>query len=215
MGGGPGGATLGALLARRSNARVAIVDRERFPREHIGESLSHRVIPVLEASGALGPVLDSDCWLKKHGGYYAWDPERPAATLFEHHNWEADGVHRWAIHCHRARFDQILLEHARACGVDVFEGVPVVRVERGSTGHRVVLGDGRQLQASMFVEASGRQSSLITGRKRAPLSSFRNVAAWTHVRHGAPAQSLPGAWNLFREPNLSPIGSFAFEDGWW
>src|SRR5207244_9924186 len=43
---------------------------------------------------------------------------------------------------------------------------------------------------------------------------YRNIAVWGHFTGGAPAQSVPGEWNLFREPNLSPIGCFAFPDGW-
>jgi flavin-dependent dehydrogenase len=215
MGGGPGGATLGALLARRTKASIAIFDREIFPREHIGESLSYRVIPVLEASGALGPVLSSDCWLEKFGGYYAWDPERPAATFFEHHAWEADGVFRWAIHCNRAGFDAVLLDHARTCGVDVFEGVPIVGITREGPRHVVTLDDGRTITAEIVVEASGRQTSLLTRRKREHLSAFRNVAMWVHVVDGELAQALDGDWNFFRRLDKSPIGSFAFDDGWY
>ena len=40
-GGGPGGATLAALLRRRSQLSVALIEAEHFPREHIGESFVH------------------------------------------------------------------------------------------------------------------------------------------------------------------------------
>src|SRR3954447_2275884 len=85
MGGGPTGSTFATLLAQRSDLRVAVFERERFPREHIGESFSHRVIQVLADSGALAPVLASDCWVQKFGGVYAWDPTAPAIALFDHH----------------------------------------------------------------------------------------------------------------------------------
>lgn len=216
MGAGPGGTTLAALLARRSNLRVAVVEKAEFPRDRIGESFSYRVIPVLEASGALKPVLESGCWVKKFGGFYAWNPDRPATTFFEHHHHLVDGAYRWAIHCNRADFDQILLEHARSLGVEVFQPVGVTGVERkAGGGFDVGLSDGTALEARIFVEAAGRQTSLLTGESKAHLSKFENVAVWTHVIDGRPPQTLPGDWNIFREPNLSPIGSFAFEDGWY
>lgn len=216
MGAGPGGTTLAALLRRRSGLRVAIVEKAPFPRDRIGESFSYRVIPALEASGALKPVLESGCWVKKYGGFYAWNPERPAATFFEHHHHLVDGVHRWAIHCNRADFDAILLEHARSVGAEVRMPAAVAGVRRRSRGgFDVALSDGTQLVTRLFVEAAGRQTSLVTGELKSHLSQFENVAVWTHVLGGRPPQTLPGEWNFFREPDLSPIGSFAFEDGWY
>ena len=53
MGGGPGGATLGALLGRRTKLSVTLVEKERVPREHIGESFIARLTVLLERSGAL------------------------------------------------------------------------------------------------------------------------------------------------------------------
>jgi len=215
MGGGPGGATLATLLAQRTDLSVAVFERERFPREHIGESFSYRVIPVLESSGVLGKVLASDCWVKKYGGYYAWDIENPAATLFEHHNWERDGAYRWAIHCNRAEFDQILLEHAGEAGASVFQGLAVEGVTRTEQGHEVTLGDGRRVSCRVFVEASGRQTSVISGRRKDYLSDYKNIALWLHVVGGAPPEQASGDWNLFRRLDKSAIGSFACDDGWY
>ncbi|MEL6761462.1 MAG: tryptophan 7-halogenase, partial [Myxococcota bacterium] len=69
VGGGPAGSTLAALLAKSSDLKVAVCEKARFPREHVGESFSHRIIGVLEESGALPKVLASECWIKKYGGY--------------------------------------------------------------------------------------------------------------------------------------------------
>lgn len=77
MGGGPAGSTLGAILARRTNLRIALFDKEIFPREHIGESFAHPVVPALEASGALEKVLASECRVQNLGGIYAWDSTAP------------------------------------------------------------------------------------------------------------------------------------------
>lgn len=214
MGGGPAGSTLGALLARKSDLRVAIFEKEQFPREHIGESMAHPVTPVLEESGALAKVMASDCWVKKFGGVYSWDHRDPKVSLFDHANVLQDGVYRWTVHVDRPRFDHILLDHAAESGVDVFQGASV-RAFKPYADHSVVtLKDGRTVRGRYFVDASGRRNSIAAKQKRSWLSGYRNIAIWQHFLGGEPLQSVEADWNIFHKDNLSPIGCFAFQDGW-
>lgn len=214
IGAGPAGSTLAALLARQSNLKICLLEKESFPREHIGESFSHRLIPIMAESGALEKVLASDCWIRKYGGFYSWDPERPYATVFEHHAFVRDGLRRWSIHVDRARFDDILLRHAASLGVETHTQTEIVKVEHGDPS-LLVSRDGRSFRARFVVEATGRRRSLVSQSPKAFLSQYKNIAIWQHVLGGRPAQSLPGDWNPFREEDLSAIGSFAFEDGWF
>ncbi len=214
MGGGPAGSTLGALLVRGSNLRVVLYEKEKFPREHIGESFAHPLIPVLEESGALPRVLSSSCWVKKYGGIFNWDEGNPSIAFFDHANWLADGVHRWAMHVNRSEFDKILLEHARDSGVEVHEATALSALEKLPNHSVVTLKDGRKVSCRFFVDASGRRNSMATGKKREWLSNYRNIAIWQHYLGCRPAQSLSGEWNIFRGKNVSPIGCFAFRDGW-
>ncbi|WP_438033626.1 NAD(P)/FAD-dependent oxidoreductase [Sorangium sp. So ce204] len=215
IGGGPAGATLAARLKRETSLSIAIFEADRFPREHIGESLVPSVISALQESGALQRVLASDCWVRKAGGYYSWDAVRPWATFFEHKAFEQDGHRRWAFHVNRAEFDDVVLQHAKACGVAVFEEAPVEALKRHDGYTEIDLGAKGTTRCRLLVNASGRYSiSSITG-PREFLSTYRNIAIWNYIRGGRLAQTLPGEWNIFREPNVSPIGSFAFEDGWF
>ena len=120
VGGGPAGATLGARLARETNLSVVIFEAEFFPRDHIGETFVHTIVPSLQESGALPKVMASECYVKKGGGFYSWDPKRPWSTFFEHALHERDGYFRWAIHCNRPEFDHILLNHAKDSGAEVY-----------------------------------------------------------------------------------------------
>lgn len=215
MGGGPAGATLATRLAREAGLDVAIFEAARFPREHIGESFVHTIVPGLEQSGALEKVLRSECYIKKAGGYYAWEQDQPWSTFFEHAFHERDGHLRWALHVDRAEFDHILLEHARACGVEVYEETPITAVERRQGETWVSLGERGSARCRIFVNASGRTGNTTITGERAFLSDYRNIAVWGHVLGGKPAQGLPGAWNVFRQRDLSPIACFAFEDGWF
>lgn len=214
-GGGPGGATLAALLARRTKLRVALVERERFPREHIGESFIARLTVLLERSGALEKVLASDCWIRKAGGIFDWDPrEDPYTLFFAHDAFRRDGVPRWALHVNRSELDSILLAHARDSGAAVTEGIEVTSVEIGDATTRVHLSDGREILCRVFVDASGRPASTL-GVPRGYLSAYRNIAVWNHFLDCEDAQTLPGDWNIFREVDLSPAGNFACHDGWF
>jgi flavin-dependent dehydrogenase len=215
MGGGPAGATLAARLARETKLSVAMFESEFFPRDHIGETFVHTIVPSLQESGALAKVLASECYVKKGGGFYSWDPKRPWATYFEHGLHARDGYVRWAIHCNRPEFDHILLTHARDSGAEVYEGTPVNAVSRQDDITTLDLGIHGEARCRIFVNSSGRTSSTTITGERQFLSRYRNIAIWNHIVGGRPAQTLPGEWNIFREKNLSPVGSLAFEDGWF
>ncbi|RDI68233.1 NAD(P)/FAD-dependent oxidoreductase [Nocardia pseudobrasiliensis] len=217
MGGGPAGSTLAAMLCRDTDLRVAVFDREVFPREHIGESGAHPLVPVLQASGALEKVLASQCWIQKFGGIFQWDNDRPFVSFFDHADYLADGVHRWSIHVNRAEFDTVLLDHAEDSGAQVFQGVRITKFLPGEGHATVVLEDGSEIRAGYFIDASGRANQVAargSRRDKQWLSQFRNIAVWSHFRNCVPAQRIPGAWNMFREKNLSPIYCTAFEHGW-
>lgn len=219
IGGGPAGATLAARLAREGRLSVLVLEAEHFPRDRIGESLASPAVPCLAESRVIGKVLAGDCTIRKYGGFYAWDRAGPAVSFFRHRLWERDGIHRWSMHVNRPRFDQILLDHAADSGAAVRQGEAVTAAApRPGGGHVVSLASGASIDCRYLVDCSGRLNRAQRGRdgagERAWLSSWRNVALWTHVRGGRMAQTLAGDWNIFREPDLSPIGCFAFNDGW-
>src|SRR4029453_11710186 len=74
IGGGPGGSTAATMLARKGH-RVVLLERARFPRDHIGESLLPSSMPVLEELGVL-PVLQQAGFLLKWGATMVWGREK-------------------------------------------------------------------------------------------------------------------------------------------
>ncbi|WP_438423693.1 NAD(P)/FAD-dependent oxidoreductase [Aquimarina macrocephali] len=214
MGGGPSGSILGALLTKKSNLKVAIFEEDEFPREKIGESFAHPIIPILEECGVLQKVLDSGCWIKKFGGIFDWDNKTPKTTFFDMLNYVEDGVHRWAIHTDRAEFDKILLDHAQSSGVDVFEKNKIEEYRYENNIGTVTLESGQTLNCKIFVDASGRRNTVIPTTRKSYLSEYKNLAVWNHFVGGKPAQTLDGDWNIFKENNQSPVACFAFEHGW-
>ena len=123
IGGGPAGACVSALLARMGFA-VVLLERERFPRAHVGESLLPGSIPILESLGVMDEVRQARFTVKP-GATMIWGTER------EPWSWRFSETHTSNPHAYqvwRPEFDAILLNNARRSGVDVREGWQVTRV---------------------------------------------------------------------------------------
>lgn len=148
VGGGPGGATLAALLAK-CGISVSVFDRDEFPRDKLcGEFLSYDALPVLDLIG-LGPMLDEagasrirTCRLVGPRRAYSFDLPR-----------EARGISR-------LRLDDMLLRRAGSLGASVHEGWTVDTVNRTAEGFALHVRDAAKEQhhvtAKLVVGAWGR-----------------------------------------------------------
>ncbi|MFN0095516.1 MAG: NAD(P)/FAD-dependent oxidoreductase [Dehalococcoidia bacterium] len=206
VGGGPAGSTAATMLAR-GGYRVTLLERERFPRDHIGESLLPASLPVLDALGVRDAVEQAG-FLKKWGATMVWGTNNePWSWYFR----ETNKTHPHAYQVWRPKFDQILLENAAANGVDVRQEHRVTDLELGGQGSMAVefagpggVRDG--LRARFVVDASG-QTGLI-GRKlslRRPDEKFLNLACYGYF---ANAERLA-------EPNETNILVESYEHGWF
>ena len=116
LGGGPGGAMAGGLLARRGH-RVAIVERAGFPRFHIGESMLPQSLSVLERAGALDAVRAAGFVRKNGAAFMSADGRRTAR--FDFSKGFPASEHPHAFQVDRATFDHVLLTWAAAQGATV------------------------------------------------------------------------------------------------
>ena len=199
VGGGPGGSTAATMLARKG-FRVLLLERERFPRDHVGESLLPASIPVLEELGAYDRVRDAG-FLPKYGATMVWGRDKsPWSWYFR----ETSRTYPHSYQVWRPLFDSILLDNARSHGVDVREEHTVTGVlERDGAveGVRVRTPGGAvtDVRARFVVDASG-QSALL-GRRfglRRWDGFFRNLAVYGYYR-GARRLPPPDETNIFIE----------------
>ena len=72
VGGGPAGSATATMLSRKG-WKVIILEREKFPRDHVGESLLPASIPILEELGAL-PDVEKAGFLPKYGAHIRAQP---------------------------------------------------------------------------------------------------------------------------------------------
>ena len=205
IGGGPAGSTAATMLASQGFS-VLLLERERFPRDHVGESMLPASIPVLQELGVLEQVEEAG-FLHKYGATMVWGTDRqPWSWYFE----ETNTRYPHSYQVWRPQFDQILLENSRAHGVDVREGHRVIDVlldsqsgsALGRSGRVVYLDDTgaeRESAVSFIVDASG-QGGLLSRKLQLrdwdPF--FRNLAVYGYFAGG---KRLPGrdATNIFIE----------------
>jgi flavin-dependent dehydrogenase len=176
VGGGPGGSTLAALLAKQGR-RVALVERNEFPRFRIGESLLPFSIDIWEKTGVLQKIHDAGYCVKR-GARFVIDE-----TLEEECFWFKNGLdkdHPYAFQVQRGPFDKLLLDHAAELGVKVFQPA-------SATGWRVdadkaVLNtDKGELHAQVLCDASGRWTFMSARQnQRRVHPAHRKVTCYAH-----------------------------------
>jgi halogenation protein CepH len=205
VGGGPAGAVAATRLAQMGR-QVVVLERERFPRYHIGESLLSATLPILDHIGVT-PRLEQHGFLRKPGGTFLWGRQaEPWSFWFR----EDPGGRPYAFQVIRAEFDQILLDNARAHGADVREEHAVTAIDTSGPSPVVeaTRADGRPVRFAprFLVDASGQQALL--GRTRGLRrfnEFFKNLAIFGYFRD---AERLPGEL-------ANHILSAAFGDGWF
>ena len=213
VGGGPAGSSLATLL-RQSGYSVTLLERERFPRPHVGESMLPGVLFALGKTGALERVEKAG-FTKKYGATYIWGRGRDPWTIrFS----EVPQDRTFTFQCDREVFDKLLLDHARDEGVDVREGHQVTRALM--TDGRVSgltftndEGESGEVRARMCVDASGQWSVL--GRQfrlREHNENLRHVALFGHY-HGGPT-SLPDVLEDMEPTDAGNVYVVAVDDGW-
>ena len=199
IGGGPGGSTVATMLARQG-IDVLLLERDRFPRHHVGESLLPASVPVLEELGVL-PAVQEAGFLPKWGATMVWGREgAPWSWYFR----ETNQKYPHSYQVWRPQFDQLLLDNSRAKGVEVREGHRVVDVifrDDRATGVRYCTEDGLEgtVNSLFVVDASGQSGRLahkFGSRRWDPF--FRNLSVYGYFS-GAGRLAPPDDTNIFIE----------------
>ncbi len=194
IGGGPGGSTTGTLLKKYApDLRVLIVEKERFPRDHIGESQLPPIGRILNEMGAWDKIEAADFPIK-FGATYTWGKTTEPWTFgfipleeipkdFKRPGkWEGWRT-RVALQVDRAEYDRILLDHAQSMGCDVRQATKVESIEHADdevTG--LTLEGGERVTARYYIDASGNAAILrrAMGVQVDAPQLLRNVAFWDY-----------------------------------
>lgn len=193
IGGGPSGSTCGALINQYDQSMsVVILEREKFPRDHVGESL----LPVVSHV-----IAEMECWDAieaagfpiKIGATYRWgsdtslwdfefipgaefkDAERPSPF---------EGLRTFtAFQVDRSIYDKILLDHAKSRGCEIREETKVRTIERdGDRITGLILENGEKIEAKYYIDATGASGFLrraMSVEVDSP-TALRNIALWDY-----------------------------------
>jgi len=122
IGSGPAGSAAGAVLAEHGR-RVVILEREKFPRYHIGESLLPFTFQPLQRLGLLEKMRQS-AFVKKYSVQFVSPNGKASQPFCFFTRYDRDTIAQtWQVL--RSEFDLMVMENARAKGAEVIEGANV------------------------------------------------------------------------------------------
>ena len=184
IGGGPAGSTAAAVLAANGR-RVVVLEKEKFPRYHIGESLLPYGYFTLERIGVLEKMKKSP-FTKKYSVQFVGTSGRASLPFYFFQHLEHEASCTWQVL--RSEFDQMLLDNAREKGADVLEETTVrefVRDNGAVTGVKAVSKTGEPLEfhAPITIDCSGRDAVAVTRNEWKVRDPYLNkIAVWTYYK---------------------------------
>ncbi len=179
LGGGPAGSAMAAYLAK-AGVKCVVLERELFPRPHVGESLVPSSTRVFRDLGFLATMEEARFPRKYGAAWTASDQSRPykhdwheqnfddlhasETASFEFAERDQPGVDmKYTYHVDRGKFDLLLLQHAHRLGATIYEGVRATGVDFSGPRPEVRFSMGRRdlgITCRIVVDASGRQTLL-------------------------------------------------------
>jgi flavin-dependent dehydrogenase len=184
IGGGPGGASAGAVLAEHGH-RVLILEREKFPRYHIGESLLPFTFYPLQRLGLIDKMRQS-AFIKKYSVQFVSESGKASQPFYFFNRYDENVAQTWQVL--RSEFDCLLLDNAREQGAVVKEETTVKELIKSAgrvTGVRAQnkAGELTHYVAPFTLDCSGREAfSAVRNRWRVGDPQLHKVAVWTYYR---------------------------------
>ena len=185
IGAGPAGTTAATILAEEKGRNVIVLEKEHFPRYHIGESLIPHCWDTLDRLGMTGR-LDAKGFQSKQSVQFVSPEGALSAPFYFSKHTDHPRAKTWQVD--RETFDCMMMERAREVGAEIREGIKVLdflEEEGVIIGVRAESEDGNvfELKAPITIDASGRDALFQRKkkwRKRDP--GLNKIAIWTRYK---------------------------------
>lgn len=194
IGGGPAGSSTATILAEHGH-RVLVIEREKFPRYHVGESLIPFTFGPLERLGMI-PKMKKSHFMKKYSVSFVQPDGRRSQPFYFYTRYDKETIAQtWQVL--RSEFDEMLLDNARERGAHVREETTVTKLLKNDSGHvtgvEVKNKDGslEELQAKLVIDASGKEAfASIRQGWRVGDPFLNKVAIWTYYKGSKRAEDI-------------------------
>jgi flavin-dependent dehydrogenase len=183
IGAGPAGSAAAAILAEKGR-RALVLEREKFPRYHVGESLLPFTFYPLHRLGLIDKMRRS-AFVKKYSVQFVSANGKASQPFYFFNRYDRETVAQtWQVL--RSEFDQMLVENAREKGATVLEQVTVTRLleENGlviGVAAKDAAGHPLEFRAPLTLDCSGRESfAAVRNNWRIKDPGLNKVAVWTY-----------------------------------
>lgn len=183
-GGGPAGATAAAVLAELGR-RVVVLEKDRFPRYHVGESLMPYCYFPLNRLGLIEKMKASH-FPKKYSVQFVSTNGKVSQPFYFFQHLDHEASTTWQVL--RSEFDRMLLENAAAKGAEVRQGVAAKALIRDASGKVAGVeaeenGAKFELRAPVTIDATGRDAlSVARNDWRVRDACLNKIAIWTYYK---------------------------------
>jgi flavin-dependent dehydrogenase len=185
IGAGPAGSSCAAILAQHGH-RVLVLEREKFPRYHIGESLLPFTFQPLQRLGLIDKMRQS-AFVKKYSVQFVSPSGRASQPFYFFDRYDRETVAQtWQVL--RSEFDQMLMENARQKGAIVREETTVkelIKEDGRVAGVRAQTKGGPvvEFRAPITLDASGKEAfCAVRNGWRIKDPELNKIAVWTYYK---------------------------------
>lgn len=186
IGAGPAGSTTAGLVSQ-AGLKTLLLEREAFPRFHVGESLMPECYWPLQRLGLVERMKESNFVKKRSVQFVAASGKESQPFYFTEHD-PRDCSTTWQVE--RADFDQLLFDRAGELGADCYDQTRVLDVvfDEDKQAKAVKLrtrdGETKTVECKVVVDATG-QSSMIAHKLglREDIPNLKKSAIWGYYRN--------------------------------
>jgi flavin-dependent dehydrogenase len=185
IGAGPAGSAAARILAEHGR-KVLVLEREKFPRYHVGESLLPFTFEPLQRLGLIEKMRQS-VFIKKYSVQFVAPNGRASQPFYFFNRYDRNTIAQtWQVL--RSEFDQMLLDHASEAGAEIREQTTVTELlrEHGRVaGVRATSADGsaHEIRARITLDCTGKEAfSAVRNGWRLPDPFLNKVAVWTYYK---------------------------------
>ncbi len=213
LGAGPAG-TMAASILADAGIDTLILEKSKFPRFSIGESLLPRCLDSLEKGGFLPAIQKANFLTKTGARFYSEDKLCEFDFSVQHTTgWD----HAW--HVKRGDFDKILADEVEKKGVEIVYGATVTNVELEDETKPTIYytsnsGAEHQVKAEQIIDASGygKVLSRLFGLEK-PIDGIARQAVFGHVVDQKPQGDWKNKINVICHETETWSWEIAFSDG--